>query len=236
MSTAPKTPKNGPEKPHHLGHRERLKQRFADSGGEGLADYEILELLLMQFIPRRDVKPAAKYLLKKAGALHKVMDMPPHQIAEAPGIGDKTAFVFSVLKTFNMRAKREAVLKKPAFLNKLDLLAYLYDKMTPLQHEEFHVIYLNSKNYVLAEEMLFRGTIDTSVVYPREVIKTALEKGARSLVLVHNHPSGDPTPSQDDFHLTAEIQKLATPMGIHIEDHIIIGDGIHYSFLDQGKL
>lgn len=224
------------EKPHHLGHRERLKQRFTDTNGEGLADYEILELLLMQFIPRRDVKPAAKFLIQKAGSLHKVMDLPAHKIAGAPGIGDKTAFVFDVLKAFNMRAKREAVIKKPAFLNKLDLLAYLYDKMTPLQHEEFHVVYLNSKNHILAEEMMFRGTIDTSVVYPREVIKNALEKGARSLVLVHNHPSGDPTPSQNDFHLTAEIQKLAVPMGIHIEDHIIIGDGIHYSFSDQGKL
>ena len=220
----------------HLGHRERLKKRFLETQGEGLADYEVLELLLMQFIPRRDVKPAAKLLIKKAGSLHKVLDMPAHEIAQAPGIGEKTAFVFEVLKAFNMRAKREAVLKKPGFLNKLDLLAYLYDKMTPLQHEEFHVIYLNSKNHILAEEMLFRGTIDTSVVYPREVIKSALDKGARSIVLVHNHPSGDPTPSQDDFYLPEAIQKLAVPMGIEVEDHIIIGDGFHYSFKDQGKL
>ena len=224
------------DKPHHLGHRERLKKRFIDAGSDALADYEILELLLMQFIPRRDVKPAAKFLIQKAGSLAKVMDLPQQTIALAPGLGDKTAFVFEVLKAFNKQAKRQAVVKKASFLNRLDLLEYLYDKMTPLKHEEFHVVYLNSKNHVLAEETLFRGTIDSSVVYPREVIKTALEKGARSLVLVHNHPSGDPTPSQDDFHLTSEIQKLAAPMGILIEDHIIIGDGIHYSFSDQGKL
>jgi len=223
-------------KPHHLGHRERLKKRFVDTRGEGLADYEVLELLLMQFIPRRDVKPAAKELLRVAGSLSKVLDLPLYEIAKINGIGAKSAFVFEVLKAFNMRAKRQAILKKATFLNKLDLLAYLYDKLTPLNHEEFHVIYLDSKNRLLAEEMLFRGTIDTSVVYPREVMKAALEKGARSLVLVHNHPSGDPTPSQDDFHLTEQIQKLATPMGIHIEDHIVIGDGMHYSFKDQGKL
>lgn len=223
-------------KPHHHGHRERLKQRFIETGGDGLADYEVLELLLMQFIPRRDVKPAAKELLRIAGSLSKVLDLPAHEIAKVKGIGVKSAFIFDVLKTFNLRAKRQAVIKKATFLNKLDLLAYLYDKMTPLSHEEFHVIYLDSKNRVLAEKMLFRGTIDTSVVYPREVMKTALEKGARSLVLVHNHPSGDPTPSQDDFYLTAEIQKIAAPMGVHVEDHIVIGDGMHYSFKDQGKL
>lgn len=156
-----------PPKPHHHGHRARLKQRFIDTRGEGLADYEVLELLLMQFIPRRDVKPAAKELIKMAGSLSKVLDLPAHEIAKAPGLGEKSAFVFDVLKVFSLRAKRRAVLKKAAFLNKLDLLAYLYDKITPLKHEEFHVVYLDSKNHLLAEEMLFRGTIDTSIVYPR---------------------------------------------------------------------
>lgn len=221
--------------PPYIGHRSRLKTRFKDTAGKGLADHELLELLLMQFIPRRDVKPAAHALLKKAGKLHKVYDLSTKEISETSGIGPSTAFIFEVLRTFNIRAKRQVVLK-PGFYDKLELLEYLYDKMTPLKHEEFHVIYLNSKFSILSEELLFRGTVDNSVVYPREVIKSALDNGASSIILVHNHPSGEPSPSSDDLRLTKEITKLAVPMGINIEDHIIIGDGIHYSFKDQDKL
>ncbi len=224
------------EAPHHTGHRQRLKQRFVDTDGIGFADYEILELLLMQFIPRRDVKPIAKELLRKAGSISKVLDLPPNEIKEIKGVGDSTVTAFAILRTFNKQAKRQAVIRKPTFDNKLGLLSYLYDKMTHLKHEEFHVLYLDSKNRVVYEAELFRGTIDSSAVYPREVIRIALDKGATSLVLVHNHPSGDPTPSTDDIFLTKQINMLSTSLGISIEDHIIIGDGIHYSFRDQGKL
>lgn len=222
--------------PHHTGHRERLKKRFKQTQGEGFADYELLELILMQFIPRKDVKPIAKDLLLRAGSLPKVMDLTEKELMSIKGIGESTAFAFAALKAFNKSAKRQAVLKKPAFKNKLDLLGYLYDKMTPLKHEEFHVLYLNSKGRLVHEEALFRGTIDGSAVYPREIMRYALDHGASAIVLVHNHPSGDPSPSMDDNHLTEQIRLVARPMGVSVEDHIIIGDGVHYSYKDHGKL
>lgn len=225
-----------PETSHHQGHRARLKKRFEETGGQGFADYELLEMLLMQFIPRKDVKPIAKDILKKAGSLQKVMDLDKKDLKSISGIGDSTAFAFEVLRAFNKHAKRQAVLKKPSFKNKVELLAYLYDKMAPLKHEEFHVLYFDSKKRLVAEEDLFRGTIDASAVYPREVIRHALDCGASGVVLVHNHPSGDPSPSQDDNYLTEQIRLVAAPLGVSVDDHIIIGDGLHYSYKDQGKL
>ena len=221
---------------HNSGHRERLKKRFRETGGQGFADYELLELLLMQFIPRKDVKPIAKTLLHKAGKLHKVLDLDEKELKTIPGIGDNTAFALQALAIFNKEAKREAVLKKPTFHNKIDLLGYLYDKMTPLKHEEFHVLYFDSKRRLLAEKDLFTGTIDSSAVYPREIIRHALDHGASGIILVHNHPSGDPSPSQDDDYLTEQIRLVATPLNVNVEDHIIIGDGLHYSYKDQGKI
>lgn len=222
--------------PHHLGHRARLKKRFSETKGIGFADYEILELLLMQLIPRKDVKPIAKALLKKAGSLSKVLDLSLKDLKAVEGIGEGTAFAFTILQAFNKAAKREAVLRKATFTSRVDLLGYLYDKMTPLKHEEFHVLYFDSKKRLVLEEDLFRGTIDNSVVYPREIVRSALDHGAVSIVLVHNHPSGDPSPSPEDEHLTEQISLVTAPMGVYVDDHIIIGDGVHYSFRDQGKL
>lgn len=221
---------------HHHGHRARLKARFRETDGQGFADYEMLELLLMQFIPRRDVKPVAKALLQKSGGLGKVLDLSEKELKTVPGVGENTAFALQVLRAFGKQAKRTAVLKKATFNNKVELLGYLYDKLTPLKHEEFHVLYFDSKRRLVAEEDLFKGTIDASAVYPREIIRYALDYGASSVILVHNHPSGDPSPSRDDNHLTEQIRLVAAPLNVNVEDHIIIGDGLHYSYKDQGKL
>lgn len=224
------------EKNHQHGHRQRLKKRFRETNGDGFADYEILELLLMLLIPRKDVKPIAKALLRRAGKLHKVMDMDEKDLKGIDGIGEQTAFRMQVLSTFITAAKREAVLKKPTFRNKVELLSYLYDKMSPLKHEEFHVLYFDSKNHLITEKTLFKGTIDSSAVYPREVMRHALDLGASQIVLVHNHPSGDPSPSQDDDYLTEQIRLVASPLNVNVQDHIIIGDGLHYSYKDQGRI
>lgn len=224
------------ETEHHNGHRQRLKKRFKETAGQGFADYELLELLLMHLIPRKDVKPIAKHMLKKAGPLHKVLDLNEKELKEISGLGKNTVFAIQVISAFNKAAKRQAVLKKPSFNNKIELLSYLYDKMTPLQHEEFHVLYFDSKRRLVAEKDLFTGTIDSSAVYPREIIRHALDHGASSVVLVHNHPSGDPSPSRDDDYLTEQIRLVSAPLNVSVEDHIIIGDGLHYSYKDQGKL
>ena len=234
---AVKTSTAKPADAHHLGHRDRLRKRFQTAGHQALADYELLELLLMQFIPRRDVKPTAKAMLKMAGDnLHKVFDLSAAELKAIPGLGASTVQAFQVLQAVNARAKRQAVLGRPALDNKLDLLGYLYDAMTPLKHEELRIIYLDSKSRIIDEAVLFRGTLDSTAVYPREVMREALTRGAASLILVHNHPSGDPSPSQQDAVLTREMAAIASALNIELQDHIIIGDGMHYSFRDHGQL
>lgn len=217
------------------GHRERLKKRFLTGGTAALADYELLELLLMQAIPRRDVKPISKDLIKKFGSFSKVLNAPEKELKETPYVGD------SVVTTLKLslgvaEVYRKEKLKTTPKMDKLNLLDYLYTKFSSLEHEEFHVIYLDNKNKMIDDHRLFRGTINNAAVYPREIVKQALQKNAASMVLVHNHPSGDPTPSLDDERITLEIQAAAQILEIQVHDHIVIGDKQHYSFADHGKL
>lgn len=222
--------------PSHLGHRQRLRERFGERGAESLADYELLELLLMEVQPRRDVKPLAKLLLQTFGSLANVFTAPKDKLAAVQGMGERTAHFIKVIGAIKVRSSKQAMVKKPMFDSKLDMLDYLYNVMSDLKHEEFRVIYLDSKNHLLDEQVLFRGTVNASAVYPREVVRTALDKGATGLILVHNHPSGDPSPSQDDKVLTDEMLRIAGALDILIHDHVIIGDGVHYSFRDHGLL
>lgn len=221
---------------HHIGHRERLKERFNKGGLEAVAEYELLELLLMQSIPRKDVKPIAKELLNKYKSIAKVLSAPKEELVKFKGVGESVATHFKVVSAIALQSKRQAVIHKASFSDKLEILDYLYSKMADLKHEEFHVLFFDSKNKMLKDDSLFRGTVNSSVVYPREVMKEALHLGATAILIAHNHPSGDPSPSTQDDHLTADIQMIGQAMGINLHDHIIIGDGVHYSYRDQGKL
>lgn len=222
--------------PHYHGHRERLKERFRKAGGEGLAEYELLELLLMQALPRKDVKPLAKDLLAKYGSMADILSASIQELSAEKGLGEGSATSLKLAYAVAISFRKDGLKKNPSIENRLGLLDYLYTKMSALKHEEFHVIYLDSKNNILADEMLFKGTVNSSAVYPREVTKAALKHGALSLVLVHNHPSGDPAPSIEDEAITEDIMRAVGAVEIEVYDHIIIGNSAHYSFRDFGKI
>jgi DNA repair protein RadC len=222
--------------PHYHGHRERLKERFRKTNGEGLADYELLELLLMQAIPRKDVKPLAKALITKYGSLADVLNASIQDLAKEKGLGEGSATSLKLAHAVAISVRKDGLKKKPSIENRLELLDYLYTKMSSLKHEEFHVIYLDGKNNILDDEVLFKGTVNSSAVYPREVTKAALKHGALNIVLVHNHPSGDPSPSTEDENITEDIMRAVGAVEIEVYDHIIIGNNKHYSFRDFGKI
>jgi DNA repair protein RadC len=223
-------------KPHYLGHRERLKVRFEELGAKGLADYELMELILTYAVPRRDTKPIAKALLTKFATLSGVLGAKPEDLSKIDGIGPSVARYLKVIEATVIRYRKEAVRERPAFQNRLELLEYLHARLGNLTREEFHVIFLDAKHQILADDCLFTGTVNASAVYPREVVKAALDKGAIGLVLAHNHPSGQPAPSTADEELTTLLVSATAPIGITIHDHIIIGDGRHFSFRDAGKM
>jgi DNA repair protein RadC len=220
--------------PHHSGHRARLRNKLRQLGAHGLADYEVLELLLMQAIPRRDVKPLAKDLLQTFKSIHGVLEAPFEKLCAA-GLSEPAATTLILAREVAVLYRKE-VATKHKFTDRLALLDYLYAKFGGLTREEFHILFLDSKNQLIADECMFTGTLNSSAVYPREIMKRALDKGAASLVLIHNHPSGDPTPSTSDEYLTRDIAAVAAGLAIDVYDHLIIGDNCHYSFRDSGKL
>jgi DNA repair protein RadC len=226
----------GVQPPHYLEHRRRLREKFLKAGEAALADYELLELSLFAAIPRRDVKPLAKELISKFGSFTDVIAAPPERLKEVSGVGDG---VVAALKTIEAAARRLAqgkVLKRPALSSWDALLDYCAIAMARGQTEEFRVLFLDRKNIFLADEVHQRGTVDHTPVYPREVVKRALELGASALILVHNHPSGDPTPSRTDIAMTREIQAAAKALKIELHDHLVIGNGAHVSFKAEGLL
>lgn len=217
------------------GHRQRLRDRYKAGGPEAMPEYEILELLLMQAIPRRDVKPLAKELISHFGSLSGVLSAPVEKLEKFKGLGEGSAFALTLSYGVAQKIRKEK-LKKQKFSSKLDIIDYLYSKLADLNHEEFFVMYLDSKNGLIKDESLFRGTVNRSTVYPREVMKQAITFGATKLIVAHNHPSGDVTPSIEDEMLTVQLFGAAKTMGIHLIDHLIIGKEGHYSFEDEGKL
>nr|TFG54725.1 MAG: JAB domain-containing protein [Hyphomicrobiales bacterium] len=222
--------------PHYAEHRRRLREKFLKSGDVALADYELLELNLFAAIPRRDVKPLAKQLIEKFGSYADVIAAPPERLREIAGVGDA---VVAALKSIEAAARRLAqgkVLKRPAISSWDALLDYCAIAMARGQTEEFRIFFLDRKNILLADEVHQRGTVDHTPVYPREVVKRALELGASALILVHNHPSGDPTPSKADIAMTREVQAAAKALKIELHDHLVIGHGSHVSFKAQGLL
>jgi DNA repair protein RadC len=217
------------EKPHYLGHRDRLRERFSAAGPDALPDYELLELLLFRLIPRSDTKPVAKALLSRFGTLAEVLGAPVGLLQEVKGIGPAVALDLKVVAATAQRMARGEVRGREVLSSWQQLLDYCRSAMAFEEREQFRILFLDKKNALIADEVQQVGTVDHTPVYPREVIKRALELSATALILVHNHPSGDPTPSQADIQMTKAIVDIAAPLGISVHDHIIVGKNGHAS-------
>lgn len=224
------------EKPHYHGHRERLRRRLLDKGADSLADHEILEFLLFGARPRGDTKPLAKVLLKRFDSLAGVLSASPRDLAAVDGLGETTIAALKVVPEAARRLALEEVSQRPVIASWDKLIAYCRITMGHEKIEQFRLLFLDKKNRLIADELQQRGTVDHTPVYPREVIKRALELGASALILVHNHPSGDATPSKADIEMTREVQEAAAKLGIAVHDHIVISKSGHNSFKTLGLL
>lgn len=237
---APRNPAASPalkaEKPHFHGHRDRLRQRFRETGASGLADYELLELFLFRLLPRRDTKPVAKALLQRFGSLSEVFGAPPALLEEIDGIGESVALDIKATAAIAQRMLKDD-LKARQLLGSWDaVLGYCRAAMAFEQREQFRILFLDKKNGLIADEVQQTGTVDHTPVYPREIVRRALELSATALILVHNHPSGDPTPSRADIDMTKTIVETAKPLGIAVHDHVIVGRQGHASLRGLGLM
>lgn len=228
------SPAPPPEKPHFFGHRQRLRERFLHGGGEALADYEMLELILFAAKPRGDVKPLAKQLLKEFGSFSGVIKGLPEDLRKIAGVGDSVVTSLKMVQAASERMLREEVLDRPLIQSWSAMLDYAKTTMAHKQIEEFRILFLNRRNEIIRDEVQQRGTVDHTPVYTREVIKRALELGASNIILMHNHPSGDHTPSKGDISITKQVIDAAKAVGISVHDHIIISQRGHYSFRANG--
>jgi DNA repair protein RadC len=219
----------------HAGHRERLRARFLKAGADALPDYELLELLLFYAIPRRDVKPLAKQLIRRFGSFGRVAAATPAELENA-GLKEGSVALLKLVHASGLRLGQTQIMDRPVLSSWSALSHYLRAAMSHETREQFRLLFLDRKNALIAEEVQARGTIDHAPVYVREVVKRALELGATALILVHNHPSGDPTPSRADIDMTREIIKAAAPLGIAIHDHIIVGRGEPASLKAMGLI
>lgn len=217
------------EDKHYHGHRERLRARFRDHGDTALADYEILELLLFRLIPRRDTKPVAKALLDRFGTLAGVFGAPPALLQEVKGIGEAVALDLKLVSAVAQRTLKSEIRNKTVLASWSSVIQYCHAAMAHEPREQFRILFLDKRNTLIADEVQGRGTVDHTPVYPREVVRRALELSATAIILVHNHPSGDPTPSRADIDMTKTIVETARPLGITVHDHIIIGKDGHAS-------
>ncbi|MCC6735367.1 MAG: DNA repair protein RadC [Bauldia sp.] len=220
----------GEPAPHFLGHRDRLRTRLREQGGEGLQDYELLELLLFQLRPRIDTKPIAKELLARFGSVAEVLAAPRQRLMEVSGVGESVADGLKLSHAVALRFARDGVKGRDTLGSWQAVLDYCRTAMAFEEREQFRILFLDKKNRLIADEKQQTGTVDHTPVYPREVLRRALELSATALVLCHNHPSGDPTPSQADIAMTRTIVDVAKPLGIVVHDHIILARGGHASF------
>lgn len=200
-----------------------MRSRFRDGGASALQDYELLELFLFNSIPRRDVKPIAKDLMRVFGNIGEVCAAPRHRLTEIKGVGEKTALDLGLLHTISAHMSRESVLGRPVLSSWNALLDYCRTAMQFEPVEQFRVLFLDRKNRLIADEVLGKGTIDRAPVYPREIVKRGLALEASAIILAHNHPSGDPTPSQSDIDMTFMIVETCNAVGISVHDHLVIG-------------
>ena len=224
------------EKPHYLGHRERLRARFLKDLGKGFSDYELVEMLLFLAQPRGDVKPLAKSLIKRFSTFANVIAAEPDEIRKVAGAKDASVAALKLVQAAALRMAQTDLIGRPAIGSWKQLLDYCHAAMAREPREHLRVLFLDRKNVLIADEVQASGTIDHTPVYPREVMKRALELGASALILVRNHPSGDPTPSKGDIDMTHEIQDAAERLGITLHDHVIIGRKGHASFKNLGLL
>jgi DNA repair protein RadC len=218
------------------GHRERLRERFLKGGADAMPDYELLELTLFAVIPRRDTKPLAKALLARFGSFAEVIAAPRPRLLEVKGCGEAVAGHLKIIDAAARRLAQTKVIKRPALSSWAALIDYCTAAMAREPAEQFRVLFLDRRNVLIADEVQNRGTIDHTPVYPREIVKRALELSASAIILVHNHPSGDPTPSRADIDMTRDIDKAARALGISVHDHLVIGRGGHASFKSLGLL
>jgi DNA repair protein RadC len=224
------------KKPHYTGHRKRLRERFLLAGPDALADYELLEMLLFPAKPMGDVKPMAKALIASFGSFGKVLFASPHELLKVEGVNDAAVVAIKVAKAASERLLKEEISDREVIKSWTQLIDYCRIHIGNNQTEEFHVLFLNNKLELIMDEKLQQGTVNHTPVYPREVVKRALELGAMSLILVHNHPTGDVNPSKADIDVTKQIVDAARPLGIEIQDHIIIGAKKHFSFKSKGLI
>ena len=222
-------PDQSAETPHYHGHRERLRERFFGAGPDALSDYELLEMALFPALPRRDTKPLAKALLKKFGSFAEVLHAPEARLREVKGIGDGSITQLKLMAAAASRVAKGEIRRSVALSSWNDVIGYCRTGMAFADREQFRILFLDKRNQLISDEVQQTGTVDHTPVYPREVIKRALELSATALILVHNHPSGDPTPSQADIQMTRAIVDIASPLGISVHDHIIVGKNGHAS-------
>jgi DNA repair protein RadC len=214
-------------KPHYAGHRERLRERALAGGLAALPDYELLELFLFRSIPKKDVKPLAKQLLARFGSLGGVLGATAEELRTVKGVGEALALDLKLMHEATLRTARESVAKRPVISSWSALLAYVKTALAHEAREQFRVLFLDKKNQLIADEVMNRGTVDHAPVYPREVMRRALELSASAVILVHNHPSGDPTPSAADVDMTRQVVDAGRPLRIAVHDHLIAArDGV----------
>lgn len=216
--------------PHYHGHRQRLRDRFMDAGEAALADYEMLELLLFRAIARRDVKPLAKALIARFGSYAETVAARPERLREVDGLSEAAIVEIKLVEAAAKRLARGALQKRPVLSSFMEVLDYCRTAMAFAEREEFRILFLDKRNALISDEVQGVGTIDHTPVYPREIVRRALELGSSALILAHNHPSGDPTPSAADIRMTKDIAAIAQPFGITVHDHLIVGRHGHASF------
>jgi DNA repair protein RadC len=219
-----------------LGHRQRLKERFLRGGLEGFLDYEIVELLLALGTPRRDCKKPAKEAMRRFKMLRRVLEASEEELQEIEGIGPRNIFGIKFVQEVSRRFLREKMMSMPVCHSSREVFDYLYHSLRDAMKEKFKAIFLDAKNKILEERTFFEGTVDTSAVYPREILVAALRHNASALIFAHNHPSGDPEPSESDKEITKELVFASSMMQLKVLDHIIIGNNCYFSFADRGLI
>ena len=225
-----------PEKPHYLGHRQRLREKLLEKGPEAFADYELLELLLAQAIPRIDVKPLAKDLLHRFSSFAGVVAATPAELSKVKGMGEAAIASLKTVRAAALLMSRQDLSERPVMANWQSLLDYCRANLAEEKIEQFHLLFLDGRNALIAHERQQTGTVNHAPVYPREVAKRALELGARAIIMVHNHPSGDPTPSRDDIAITKACAAALEKLDILLHDHVVVGRKGHASLRSLGLL
>jgi DNA repair protein RadC len=224
------------EKPHHIGHRQRLRERFLKGGAQAVSDYELLEMVLYAASPRMDTKPLAKKILAHFGGFAKAIHATSVELARIEGMGDAAIAAIKAVEAAAQHLLKDEMSQGPVIQSWTALLDYCRVNMGHKKVEEFRVLFLNHRHALIADEVQQTGTVNHAPVYPREVVKRALDLGASAIILAHNHPGGDPTPSKDDIDITRKIAAAAASLGLSVHDHLVIAGSRHYSFKSNGLL